>query len=478
MSKLKIAKTAIFLLFIMLVLSSCQRLLGYGVLLWSTDDPAVPSGTVLPVHIRSNINSVWVVGIPRELRTPDNRNDKFEIPLPQLELSGSRRRAEARAEEFAPYALIYAETLQDGLPIRATPDNSARRVYRLRLGEVIKVLAPANRGIAAIGTTGDPLPGEWYRVLTSDGVVGYCFSYRLRLFEHEQGPLMVVMHEQQPLDDPILDRVLERTWSPEHYGTMVSRRRIDLDELSRQWHFDPGAETGVARIRLEDLQRDFPYTMIQSIGAQSWRFEGSSLQMHLRAENSLAVQYTESSGHLSSINFIALPQRVDDIILQETVRREGLVRNAWEYGPEFTSSSHGTLTLLENGRFTWNDYSLLIPNVIPASAIGSGNLDMGLYVSPGIAEIYSGALTLRFDTVGGAQIPVNFLYAFDTRGLMIEMAPPTSMDGVTVVRRASNPVIIYFFRSGRPDISSPFDSFRFDDDLFIDIDEDEEDDLP
>ena len=97
--------------FFSFLFSSCTRTLGYGLLLWSAEDPPVPSGTVLPVYIRSNIDHVWVVGIPREFRVDGSNRDKFEIPLAKLELAGSRKRAMERAEAFAPYALSYAETL-------------------------------------------------------------------------------------------------------------------------------------------------------------------------------------------------------------------------------------------------------------------------------------------------------------------------------------------------------------------------------
>ncbi|MDR2103355.1 MAG: SH3 domain-containing protein, partial [Treponema sp.] len=101
---------------------------------------------------------------------------------------GRGKAARQRAADFAPLALTYAETLQDGLPIREEPDNGARRVYRLKIGQIIKILAKVP-GNPAISTTGDPLPGDWYQVLTEDGSTGYCFSYRLRLFEHTGGPL-------------------------------------------------------------------------------------------------------------------------------------------------------------------------------------------------------------------------------------------------------------------------------------------------
>ncbi|MDR2900100.1 MAG: SH3 domain-containing protein, partial [Treponema sp.] len=171
---------------ISLSFTSCTQLLGWGVLLWSSEDPAIPSGTLLPVYIRSNIDQVWVVGIPDEYREGEDSIDKYEVRLWELEFVGNKKAAEERAVEFAEYAQTYAETLQDGLPIRESPENNARRVYRLRQGQIIKVLNKTT-GVIAVGASGDPLPGDWYRVLTSDGSIGYCFSYRLRLFDQTAG---------------------------------------------------------------------------------------------------------------------------------------------------------------------------------------------------------------------------------------------------------------------------------------------------
>jgi len=436
----------IFLILAVLLISSCSRLLGYGVLLWSVEDPAVPSGTVLPVYIRSNIDRVWVVGIPKEFRASGKSTDKIEIPLSKLELSGSKKKAQERAEAFSPYALLYAETLQDGLPIREHPDNGARRVYRLKLGEIIKVLTPVE-GVEAVGASGDPLPGEWYRVLTEDGIIGYCFSYRLKLFDHTGGSLAAIRLDQQDPEDPNLDRLLERAWSAEAYGTMVNTGKIDLDELSYHWCFDPGQDTGIAVIKTKDLELSFEYVKIRSTGTQSWRFEGTPLQMNLRSDTTLAVQFTENNGVLRTLLFVALPSSVDDIILQETARREELFRTIYEYGPVYSSNNYGTLIFSEDGRFSWSGNYLLVPQVISASALGSGVLDMRLHVSDVLSSRYDGAFTMRFDGIGGIRTTTDFIYAIDPQGLRMEYVPETSLDGVTVVRRASSPVVVYFFKN-------------------------------
>jgi hypothetical protein len=446
----KILPISLLFLFIIFFLSSCSRVLGYGILLWSSEDPPVPSGTVLPVYIRSNIERTWIAGIPKEFRTAGSRVDKFEIPLPKLELAGSKKKAQERAETFSPYALLYAETLQDGLPIRENPDNGARRVYRLKLGEVIKILSLV-KGVEAVGAAGDPLPGEWYRVLTEDGISGYCFSYRLKLFEHLKGTLAAVQNEQQEAEDPVLERLLSRTWSPESYGAMINNSRIDLEELSRQWCFDPGQDTGIARIKTNDLDRGFTYTKIRSTGTQSWRFEGTELQMNLRSDAILAVQFTESNGILKTLLFVALPSTIDDIILQESARRNEQFQNIFRQGPVYISNNYGTISFEENGHFIWTGNTLLVPQIIPASALGIGRIDMRLFLANSLNDRYNGAFTMQFDGIGSAGAQVNFMYSLDSQGLRIEYAPQNSLDGVTVVRRASSPLVIYFFKTERAD---------------------------
>jgi hypothetical protein len=419
---------------------------GWGVLLWSTGDPAVPSGTVLPVYIRSNIEQVWVVGVPEAYRNGSGM-DKMEVPLPLFEPAGSRGAARKRAAAFSPLALTYAETLQDGLPIRDAPDNGAHRVYRLRAGEIIKILEPAE-GTTAISAGGDPLPGSWYRVMAQDGSAGYCFSYRLKLFEHQGGPLEAAPVEEEDAEDPELDALLAKVWSPESYGTMVNSRRIDPEELLKKWRFDPGQETGVARIYLPDLDVSFNYTRIQAAGARSWRFSGTSLQMSLRRDTVLSVQFTDPGGALRSLLFVALPVDIDDLAAQETNRREALFGRILSGGPSYTSSNYGTLSFTEDGGFNWAGNILLIPRVIPAAALGTGGIAMDLFLHRDLESRYDGAFTLRFDGVNGGRIPVRFMYSLDAQGFRLEYVPDTGMDGSAVVRRASSPMVLYFFRTG------------------------------
>jgi len=433
-----------FYLVLFLLLSSCTKL-GWGVLLWSTDEPPILSGTVLPVYIRSNIDQVWVVGVPESLRKDKNDLKKIEIPLAKFEFTGSKRKAIKRADEFAEFAPVYAENLQDGLPIRDNTDNNSRRVYRLRTGEIIKIIEKAH-GNPPISTTGDPLPGDWFKVLTEDGITGYCFSYRLKIFDHFSGPLHAAnITRRETAPDPELDLVMSKTWSPELYQQMINSRRIDINVLEKHYRFDPGQDTGIAKIILPDMEKEFVYDSISPDGELAWRFEGSSLQMNLRTNSTLAVQFAENTGLRRTMLFVALSADVDDLIIQENTRREMQYMTIYNQGPVFTSNNYGTITFTQTGGFSWTGYDLLVPHLIPPESNGEGHVYMDLFLAQSFMERYSGAFTFR---LAGIRPSVNlrFMYSLDNQGLRLEVVPEYAVEDITVTRLSSSPMVLYFFR--------------------------------
>ena len=447
---------SLFLVLACIFFTACSSRLGWGVLLWSTDEPFIPSGTVVPVYIRSNINKVWIIGVPKVWQAGREGPDKIEVPFSRLEMAGSRAKAQKLADSFARYALAYAENLQDGLPIRDNPDNNARRVYRLRTSEIVKILSLAE-GVPAISASGDPLPGDWYRVLTEDGSTGYCFSYRLRLFDHHGGPLAAAGPlAQDDLADPELDILLSKTWSPESYLTMIDSQRINLWELSRKWRFDPGQDTGIARIYMSDFDLSFSYNNIQSDGGRAWRFEGTSLSMQLRSDTTLAVQFSEGSGSMKTLLFVSLPVKVDDIIMQENARRDGQYMTIYRQGPVFTSNNYGTIVFGADGRFEWRGYDLLVPQFIPETADGTGRVAMDFFLDRALEDRFNGAFTLRFAGSGGGTAAVlRCIYVLDNQGFRIELVPESSIEDVTVTSRAASPMVLYFFRDTTPVLPPP-----------------------
>ena len=459
-------------------LSSCTRKLGWGVLLWSDEERGIPSGTVLPVYIKSNIEKTWIVGVPKDYAKPGERSAKFGIPLAELDLIGGKSAAKNRAKEFGKYALTYAETLQDGLPIREAPDNSARRVYRLRQGEILKILNVA-QGNPAISATGEPLPGDWFRVLTEDGTRGYCFSYRLRLFEHVPGTLVSAPAEDGDKRDAELEKVLTKTWVSEVYSNMVRDRKLDLDALSRKWGFSAGEDTGIAHIyapatagenagRLaapaaataiernrQETNLTFPYTEIKRLGARDWQLvdsNGSSLLLiSLLSDTRLSVQYHTAAGLPRTLYFTTLSVPLDDLIVQETVRRDDIWAALLAHGSTWRSAYYGRLYLEPNKNIAWSGFDRLVPQYLSNLALPSGRASLPLFLDPALEAIYDGALSIHLNNIGGGTSQANFLYAIeegtaaDQYGLRLEFVPQDNIEDVTVKRRTPSPMILYFY---------------------------------
>ena len=93
-------------------------------------------------------------------------------------------KVDAVAKKYSEYANTYASVKLNGLPSRAEPVNTAKQVYRLRKGEVVKILYKGE-GTAPM-TGGKPLPGEWFKILMNDGTQGWCFSYNLAMFQMDK----------------------------------------------------------------------------------------------------------------------------------------------------------------------------------------------------------------------------------------------------------------------------------------------------
>lgn len=418
-------------------LSSCSGLMGYGLLLWSVDEPRIPSGTVLPVYIRSNIDNVWVVGVP-------GTKQKIELELWKLDMVGSKRKAAERAKRFTEYATVYAETLTDGLPIREEPDNLAKRVYRLRQGQIVKVLAKAKGNPAMAGDS--PLPGDWMSVLTDDGTRGYCFSYRLRLFDQADEAIASSKDESAEQADPKLDLMLSRTWRPELYKELVDKRRIDLERFSVKYGFFPGHDSGVAKISMPDLDLEQSYSGIKKLRDGVWRFEGSSFQATLRSDSVLAVQYSDSGGAQRTLVFVALAADAADIVAQEKDRRQALFDALRSLGPTFRSENYGTLVFTPEGGFSWLGSDLLRPTSIPAEAGTTGRVEMRLFLDDALSSLYTGAFSLRFEGAPDGRT-VDFLYTLEPNGMRLEYLPRSSLDGTTVKRRAASPIVVAFAKA-------------------------------
>ncbi|UTC65406.1 SH3 domain-containing protein [Treponema sp. OMZ 788] len=411
--------------------SSCSKTLGYGVVNWSIPEYNLTAGDIIPVYVKSNIEKVYIVGLNEKTAL------RVEIPLWQLTFFESKKDAGKFQAKLIEHKHSYARVKLDGLPMRSNPDNTSNQVYRLKLGQLVKILwfgegVPVLKG-------GKPMDGQWYEVLTEDGVRGWCFSYNLNIYDERKIDSPETTNLAQESDTE-LEAVLNEFWYPEHYRKMINNRQVDLDKISLTWGFFPGLRSGIARVELENTRLSFPYTKVIKIG-NKYLFEGSNLSMQIRGKDIITLEFSDKSGKHRLENFITLNATTEDIINNEIKRRETLIEKIAKTSSEFTSENFGSLKILPDGQFIWSGYNLLSPSIIPSGAGSSGRVSLKYFLDKKLLSDYQGALSFRFEKTAE---PVVFMYSISSKGLRLEAVESSSIQDNLVTRRSLDPVILFF----------------------------------
>jgi hypothetical protein len=329
------------------------------------------------------------------------------------------------------------------------------------------------QGNPAISASGEPLPGDWFHILTGDGTRGYCFSYRLRLFEHVPGTLVSAPAEDGDKRDAELEKVLTTAWVSEVYANMVRDRKLDLDALTRKWGFSAGEDSGIAHVyapataaenarpltaaerNRQEINLAFPYTEIKSLGSRDWQLVDASgnsvLLVSLLSDTRLSVEYNTAAGLPRTIFFTALSVPLDDLIVQETVRRDDMWAALLSCGTTWRSAYYGRLSFEPNKNISWTGFDRLVPQYISSAALPSGRVSLSLFLDPSLQPVYDGAFSIHLNNIGGGTSQAHFLYALEEGasvgeyGLRLEFVPQDNIEDVTVKRRTPSPTILYFY---------------------------------
>jgi hypothetical protein len=480
-----------------LILASCSPRLGWGLVLWTAPEGPLPAGSIVPVYIKSNIQKLYVVGVPG-LQGKD-KNKKIELPLWQIDLFGSRGAAAARAKALGPNISLYMIAARDGLPLRDKPSNTlGKKVFRLREGQTVKVLDKVEG--EQVSTGGEVLPGYWYLVLADDGTRGYIFSYALRLYdEAKEGP-PVIASANQALSGRV-DLIFSRSWRPEYFQEMLDDSRVDLDYFSLRYGLFVDAIRKQVRVELPAASEVFDYSDITETSGV-YAFVGTPLRIKIETDKRLLVSWTGadassqgndaaasggdgasaaaastgladssaladavaaqaaaaaasdsalegyvSAGSAGSASFVVLTADALETVRLETLRRQKLlsafvdgVGGAWRSPAD--NPGLGQLAIAKSGRFSWKGRGDAVAGLVAPDAGETGEVSFRLYLDPSIASSWSGSFSLRFDQAEGAKTKpawLDFLYRRSPGGLVIAPAAqePSSIVALAAAGGAS-----------------------------------------
>lgn len=416
--------------------SSCNRVLGYSVVLWDIDKYQIADGTILPVYIKSNISHVYIARLPQ---TETN----IEIPLWQLSTPTTKAKAITEAKSLALYERTYAKVKLDGLPVRFEAVNTAKQVYRLRKAEVVRVLRKVTGSPVMAGKK--ELEGDWLLVLMQDGTQGYCFSYNLDIYKKEdfsqEKETALEKEEEQALKLP--DNVLSNRWWPKEVAAMLKSGKIDIDNFDTNSGFFPGEDGGKVRLSNSKVNKAWDYMGVEMKDAL-YSYKDAPLKLSVLDDTNITVLFTDSAvGKPEAFSFEALKDiDINALITKETQRREREYNIVFDKGPAFISANYGELRFTQNQGFAWRNFRALQPAILPENVAGRGSVCVKYYLSKQLASTWDGVLTFNFENLNRE---LNFLYAVEDTGLKLKVASEAVFDGITL--QSSNPAALVMFFS-------------------------------
>lgn len=287
----RIAVSALILAAV-LVLSSCGgRGIGYGVLLWSPDEEAQPSGGVYTVTSQSELNNNYTLSA--------GRDNSITVERWRVRLFETEEEADALAASMASVANLYAVATLNALPMRSAPDNRPQNniVYRFAEGETLKIIG-RDEETTDIGG----LVSYWFQGMAEDGTTGYVFGARLRVFDPLTG---VAQSTGGDDEDQYVSMLLTNVWRPIYFVDMISEGAYDLSKFQPEYGLFPDPENNQLSLVMHYHSTVFHYESITRVGPQRYLAEGTSLQLTFRQNNELSIQYLLAGQDLHEARFTA-----------------------------------------------------------------------------------------------------------------------------------------------------------------------------
>lgn len=463
-----------------LVLAACSGgKLGYGVVLWAPSKSSVKTGQIVTVKQQSTINNTYSILVS---------GNTITVPNWRVKLFKGEQKAINFSLAYSQMVPMFAKATVNGVIIRQKPNAGSTQIYRMRQGQVIKVIAKEPKKV-----TVDGVDGHWYQVLTGDGVLGYSFGSNLSVYNPA-----VETQKQVSAGQQLLDKVLSTTYRPQYFKQMISTNQIDLSRFGAKYGFFANAKAKQLKIVMPDYSLRFTYSGITKRATGDYAFNGTPVEMIIKSPDKIQLLYSDSKGNQYDKVFVHVKQDIGYLVEKEKNRRLQIYSSFLDKAP-YASSYYGKIALGPNMGFTWTGYSRLVPNIIPTGAGPTGVVKFPLFLSPNLQGSYSGAITFVFgakpatdnllfppstssntdlaslspvapgnspkDSVSSGRAAlslapsgqgssssgkhtVSFLYSFTANGVKLTYVPQSDINKDIVTNVSSTPLVIVFQEKG------------------------------
>ncbi len=412
---------------IILSFMSCsQKVLGYGTILWSTDENLFSTGQKITIISESELADVYLI-------SDESGNEPVQIERWRVALFNDPVQAEENSKIVSEFKNIYARNLKDGLLIREEPDINSDRAYKMRKDQILKVYGRT----AEISTIGQ-YEGYWYKVITEEGISGFCFDHYLDIYDSS-----ISLEEKENPADILTNNAFTKNYHPSVFIEMIKDSAVDLKYFIPQVGLFPDLKNKFLKIVTNKYSINFSWDTPVLVDKRSFALGEDGIVIHVLSDTKLQVNYYYEGQKV--VNTYYIIEGMEDIILAESERRENLYNSLIEAGTSFSSNAYGDIKMQIDGSFSWENYDRLVPQIIPAGSEGTGKIRFNKFISDKLKEEYTSIISFDFK-YGERIIPIHFLYTLDGKKLRLTYVPEKDIDNKNIVSKKSiSPVVIAFY---------------------------------
>lgn len=415
-----------FFLLILLAFTGCNNKMGYFVVAWPEDFSVMGCADMFPVKSESHLRKTHILNLG---------NKKYaEIASFRGFVFRTKKEAKAAQSELWPYKDLFAYA-EAKTPVRETPDVQSARVYILREGQVIKIIGKEQEK----AQLSEHLSGYWYKIITDDGIIGYCFDRNLTIYMDDGKG-----NSTRTVDITMFtDRFFGNQWYPVDYRAVMEEDYPDLDILrdGRCLWGDPEKK----EIYLRDGKREhrFKYTEVKQQSHNRILFMGSSVDVTFYPDGRLFVRYSED-GVDKSDSFTTLDSPLQDFIAEHNDLKNKEYTLLMARVQYFESPDNGKLKFNSDRTFIWTERYEAMAEFIPSANGDKGIVDNRRYVSAKLKKSrgYDGVITLTFSRTAKE---MSFIFKRLTNGdLQLIYVPEEAFKGLVLTRVPDNTRILVF----------------------------------
>ncbi len=397
------------------VMLGCKPRTEYGVILWSANEVEIATGSVAALASYSPRKNIYRIETPLAL---------IELDAWRVQPFKTQRVAQEFANSYARYMRTYVEAVR-ALPMREEARADSPRVYRVREGQVMKVLGRSEERVQ-VGS----YKAYWYYLLTSDGAKGWVYGRFLQAYTVADSGQ--VLHDERGYSgDAVLEDFFEGDliWRPEFFKTMMDNKEVDLSLINNSYGLFINPLNKTIKIVLPAHTAEFTYTRITPVGGNAYVFVDSPFSFTL--SSGLTKARYQYRGVNYNEGFVAMDTPVADIIGKERIRRSALHKQFVDLGPSFLSGEGATLTFTRDGGFVLTEADTLMRRLGLSESDGQqGTVEFDLFLAGEVRSGYTGGLTLVFEQ-SGRRIP--FVYRLTNNGFTLVYVDRTAPARVNIV---------------------------------------------